>query len=384
MNWSNKGGGWQGGNNGPWGRPSGGGSGGGGNAGGSGGGGGDRRPPNVEDFWKGNRDWLRGMFGGGSPDGKRGLVIFGLVIALLWLGSGVYRVQTGSEGVVTRFGAFHHITGEGLHYHLPTPIEAVEILNVSLERQKEIGYSSGSRGSEGAGIPAESLMLTGDVSIVDVNFDIQWRIKDSRDFLFNVRNPEAALKAVAESSMREVMSDTTAISAFTEGKSRIANDSKQLMQKVLDHYQAGIEIVRVNIQRVDPPSVVNDAYRDVQSAINDKGTLKSQAEAYANDIIPRARGEAVKMVQGAEAYKQKVVANAQGEAARFTSIYAAYKQAPEVTRKRLYLETMEAVLQNMNKVVMDNKASTGAIPYLPLPSLQPASGGNTNSKEPQS
>ena len=380
MNWSNKGDG-----GGPWGRPpSGNGPTGGGPGGGnSGGGGGNKGRGPVDDFWQGNRDWLRNTFLGNGPESKRGLMIVGLVILLLWMASGIYRVPTGSEGVVTRFGAYHRITGEGLQYHLPAPIENVDILNVSLERQKEIGYNSNIRVSSGDGgtIPAESLMLTGDASIVDINFDIQWRIKDARDFLFNIRNPETALKSVAESAMREVMSGTTAISAFTEGKTKLISESKQLMQKILDEYGAGIEIVRVNIQKVDPPSVVNEAYRDVQSAINDKGTLKSQAEAYANDIIPRARGEAVKNIQDSEAYKQKVVSYAQGEAARFTSIFDAYKLAPEVTRKRLYLETMEEVLQGMDKVVIDSKSSNGVMPYLPLPELKKSTSSNTSKEQ---
>lgn len=226
-------------------------------------------------------------------------------------------------------------------------------------------------------------MLTGDENIVDVNFEVQWKIAKAEDFLFNVRNPEFTVKAVAESAMREVVGRTAITTVMSEGKlgteqAAIEFASKKLLQDTLDAYRAGVEVVAVNLLKVDPPAQVIEAFRDVQSARLDMETTRNQAEAYRQDILPRARGEAQKMVLDAEAYKQEVVSRARGEASRFAAVYGEYRQARDVTRKRIYMETMEDILHGMQKVVLDNKQ--GALPYLPLNALKPASGKAEESK----
>ena len=358
MPWNNQTGGGRpgGGGRGPWGNgPSGGGS-----------------PPNLEEFLRRSQEKLRQIlpkgFGGG------GAVIVGLIVVAVWLMSGIYVVDPDEQGVVLRFGAFIGRTTPGINYHLPWPIESVETPKVTRENQLNIGYRLGS--SEGArDVPEESLMLTGDENIVDINFTVFWVIKDASAFLFNVQNPDGQLdstiKAVAESAMREVVGKNQIEPILTANREPIQDEVRDLMQRILDSYGAGVTITRVQMQKADPPGQVIEAYRDVQAARTDQDRMRNEAEAYANKVVPEARGQAARIVQQAEGYKQQVTAEAQGEAARFISIYDEYKKAPDVTRRRIYIDTMRDVFADMNKVIVDNKGGSGVVPYLPLPELRP-------------
>lgn len=336
--------------------------------------GGGGMPPEGPDFdalIKKSQDAFKGMFPGGFESGK-GLALLAAVLLALWFASGVYFVGPDEQGVVKRFGAYHRIAGPGLNYHLPYPIETAATPKVTVVNRAEIGFRSGAiaRKNADGSLPEESLMLTGDENIIDINFEVQWKIMNAPDFLFNVRNQEDTVKAVAESAMREVVGRTQIATILAEGKLLVEQDTKKLIQATLDDYKAGIEVVAVNLLKADPPAQVIDAFRDVQTARADMETARNQADAYRNDILPRARGEAQKMVLDAEAYKQEVVARAQGEASRFSSVYQQFRQARDVTKKRIYLETMEEILQGMNKVIVEGRNTQGVLPYLPLPELK--------------
>ena len=378
MPWHNQGGGgggpWGGGGGGgPWGGSGGGGpwgSGGGGNQGGGGGWGGGRGPgggpqaPNIEEAVRRLQDWLRRrMPGGGSGGrgGRIGILLVVIVLLAIWMLSGFYRVQTDEQGVVLRFGERVGTTTPGLNYHLPYPIESVETPKVTRVNRVEVGFRSAE----------EALMLTGDENIVDINFVVFWIIKDAGDYLFNVREPERSVKAASESVMREIVGQTPIAAALAEGRGQIEDKVKAGVQGILDDYRTGIEITNVQLLKVDPPNQVVDAFRDVQRARADQERLRNEAEAYANDIIPRARGEAERLVQEAEAYKQEVVARSEGDAQRFTQVYTAFSAAKDVTTKRIYLETMEEILSNAEKYVIDQSGgASGVVPYLPLPEVQ--------------
>lgn len=341
-------------------------------------GGGGRRPDpkhhDLEDIIRKSQDTFKGFMGGGNKgDGAdKKLVILGLVgLVLLWLGSGIYRVNSDEVGVVLRFGEFHHIAGPGLNYHLPYPVERVLTPSVTSINKVEVGYRSGGRNSQRA-VAEESLMLTADRNIVDINFEVQWKIDATapQNFLFNVRFPELMVKPVAESAMREVIGRNDLTDILTIAQSQIAEDTREIMQSMLNEYEAGVEVIAVNLNRPDVPAPVIDEFQDVKRAEQDKETAESVAEGYRNEIIPRAKGQAVEMVQQAEAYKARVVAEAEGDAARFNSVYKQYRQAKDVTRKRMYLETMEEILPDMPKMILDTRGSQGALPYLPLDKLR--------------
>jgi len=358
MPWNNQTGGGRpgGGGRGPWGTgPSNGGS-----------------PPDLEALLRRSQEKLRQVlpkgFGGGG-----GILIAGLIVVAVWLASGIYVVDPDEQGVVTRFGAFVGRTTPGINYHLPWPIESVQTPAVTRENQLNIGYRLGS--SEGTrDVPEESLMLTGDENIVDINFTVFWVIKDAASFLFNVENPDSQLdgtiKAVAESAMREVVGKNQIEPILTQNREPIQNEVRDLMQRILDEYGAGVTVTRVQMQKADPPAQVIEAYRDVQAAQTDQDRMRNEAEAYANKVVPEARGQAARIVQQAEGYKQQVTAEAQGEAQRFKSVYEEYKKAPDVTRRRIYLDTMRDIFSDMNKVIVDNKGGSGVVPYLPLPELK--------------
>jgi membrane protease subunit HflK len=271
-----------------------------------------------------------------------------------------------------RFGAYVERTAPGMHYHLPWPIETVETPEVTSLNQIAIGYRLGTEASDETDsddLQKESLMLTGDENIVDINFTVNWFIKDAGDYLFNVDNPQKMIKAVAESAMREVVGQTQIEPILTQDRARIASEVRDLMQSTLDIYKSGIAIDSVRMQKADVPEDVKGAYRDVQAARADQETARNQAEAYANKIIPEARGKAAKIVQDAEAYRQKVIAEAEGEAKRFLSVYEQYKKAPDVTRRRMYIETISQILGDANKVIVDDSVGKGVVPYLALPGL---------------
>ena len=278
------------------------------------------------------------------------------------------------QGVVLRFGKFVKTTQPGLNYHLPFPVEGVLTPKVTKVNRMDIGFRSerdSGFGSSGvADVPEESLMLTGDENIVNIDFSVFWVIKDAGNFLFKIQDPATTVKAAAETAMREVIAKSKLQSILTEGRSKIENETQDIAQSLLDEYESGIQITQVQTQKADPPDQVIDAFRDVQAARADMERAKNEAQAYANDVIPRARGEAAKILQEAEAYKKQVVAIAEGEASRFISIYNEYALAKEVTQERMYLETMEKVLADIDKVIIDKNASSGVVPYLPLPELK--------------
>jgi membrane protease subunit HflK len=350
----------------PWGSPPGGGN-----------GDGFRRgptPPDIDEIIKNIQDKIKRFFPGGSASGGKPIV-FGLVILLIiWALSGLYRVLPDEQGVVLRFGKFVKTTQPGLNYHLPFPVEGVLTPKVTKVNRMDIGFRSerdSGFGSSGvADVPEESLMLTGDENIVNIDFSVFWVIKDAGNFLFKIQDPATTVKAAAETAMREVIAKSKLQSILTEGRSKIENETQDIAQSLLDEYESGIQITQVQTQKADPPDQVIDAFRDVQAARADMERAKNEAQAYANDVIPRARGEAAKILQEAEAYKKQVVAIAEGEASRFISIYNEYALAKEVTKERMYLETMEKVLADINKVIIDKNASSGVVPYLPLPELK--------------
>lgn len=363
---------WGNGNRGPWGNAPGGGQGG----GGSGGGGRGKKPdaqPDLDELIRKGQESVRGMFGsGGGGSGGRTVAIVGLIVGLLWLGSGIYRVNPDELGIVLRFGEYHRTTGPGLNYHLPYPVERVLIPSVTSVNKEEVGFRSSVSSRNDSGFDKESLMLTGDRNIVDIDFEVQWKIDAMvpQNFLFNVRNPSRIIKPVAESAMREVIGRNDLGDVLTTAQSQIAEDTRQIMQGMLNDYGAGIEVIAVNLSRPDVPAPVIDEFQDVKRAEQDKETAESVAEGYRNEIIPRAQGRAVEMVQQAEAYKSRVVADAEGDVARFLSVYEEYRLAKDVTRKRIYLETMETMMQGMQKVIVDGGAGQGVLPYLPLQELR--------------
>lgn len=366
MPWSNQGGGgpWGGGNNGgggsPWGkRP-------------SGGGGGGPTPPDLEDVIRKSQDRVKRMIPGGFGGG-RGIAIVVLILIALWGATGFYRVLPNQEGVVLRFGKLQRTTGPGLHYHLPSPIESVMTPDVTRENRIEVGHRSGGEGraARARDVPEESLMITGDENIVDIDFIVFWRISEASAFLFNLQNPEQTVKMAAESVMRDIIGQSKIQEALTGGREAIELQTQTELQGLMNEYKAGIEIRQIQLLAVDPPSQVIDAFNEVQRARQDKDKAKNEAEAYRNDVVPRARGEAAQMLKEAEAYRAEVVNRATGDANRFNSVYQAYKVSKDVTTQRIYLETLEEVFGNVNKVIIDQSAeSGGVVPYLPLPEIQ--------------
>jgi len=350
----------------PWGSP----------PGGGGGNGGFRKgptPPNIDEVISKLQSIINRFLGGGKGGAKP--IILGLIILLIvWTLSGLYRVLPDEQGVVLRFGKFVKTTQPGLNYHLPFPIENVLTPKVTKVNRMDIGFrserDSGFSSGGVADVPEESLMLTGDENIVNIDFSVFWVIKDAGNFLFKIQDPEGTVKAAAETAMREVIARSDIQPILTEGRSVIEADTQEIIQKILDEYTSGIQITQVQTQKADPPDQVIDAFRDVQAARADMERSKNEAEAYANDVIPRARGEAAKILQAAEAYKKEVVAKAEGEASRFLSIYNEYAKAKKVTQERMYLETMEEVLADINKIIIDKNSGEGVVPYLPLQELK--------------
>ena len=334
-------------------------------------GGGSRGPgPDLDDLIRQAQDAVRRIIpsGAGGAGGK-GLAILALIVVALWAASGFYRVQPDEEGVVLRFGAFDRTAAPGLNYHIPWPVESVETPRVTTENLVFIGFRSGDaasvRGPVGRDVVEESLMLTGDENIIDIDFVVRWRIRDAGDFLFNTRNPENTIKSAAESMMREVIGRTPIQPALTEARGQIEDQVRAGTQAIMDQYKAGVAITQVQLQKVDPPAAVIEAFRDVQRAAADRERQRNEAEAYRNDIIPRARGEAERMIQEAQGFRDSQEARAKGEAARFVSVLGAYSAAPDVTRRRFYIETMEEILRRNPKVIVDDRLQ-GLVPFLNL------------------
>ena len=326
-----------------------------------------------------------GGIGGGGFNGGIVLVV-AVVFVALWLLSGWYTVGPNEIGLNKVFGAYTGKTGPGLNYNWPFPIGAVSKLGVTDRNATNVGFTSRpdythANASTQIDVPEESLMLTSDENIADVKFVVIWQIDPSRpeDYAFNVAAPRDTVKAVAESAMREIVGRTQIQRLLTAERKNIEPAAQTLMQGILNDYKAGVLVLQVQLQSVDPPGEVIAAFRDVTAAQQDQDRLRNVAEAYANKVVPEARGKAAAIIQEAEGYREQTVAEARGQASRFDQVYAQYKKAPDVTRERIYLETMERVLGGASKVILDTAGTPGVVPYLPLPDLgsgaKPATGG---------
>lgn len=366
MSWNNEGGGpWGGGgkDQGPWGqgpkRPN-----------GSNGGGGPT-PPDLEEMLRKGQESMKKFMPGGAGGGK--LIVFGLIaLFAIWMATGFYKVDSKSQGVQLVFGKFVKTSAPGLHWNFPSPIGDVFIPEVTTVREVAIGTGVSSL----KGGTSEGMILTGDQNIVDVEYKVLWVINDAAKFLFNIRDPETTVRAAAQSAMREVIGQRSLADVNTKDRDRVATEARDLIQAILNEYDAGISIQQVNMAKIDPPQAVIEAFNDVQAARQDKERKQNEAEAYRNRVVPTARGEAQKLIQEAEAYKERVIKDAEGEADRFKSVYDSYAVNKDVTRERLYLETMQDVLSKSDKVLIDNeKGSSGVVPYLPLPEIQKRKGG---------
>lgn len=354
-----------------------------------------KNPPtkSLEDFVRKGEEKFRKFFGenfqksgGGNNDGNDGdknsdfknsapqksligLIILGLT--LLWLATGIYKVNSNENAVTLYFGKFYSISTPGLNYHIPYPFGEVIKRSVTTVNTDEFGFSSNRKKSERRDFEAESLMLTGDENIVDIEFQVQWQISDIKNFVFNIAEQNQTIRKASESAMREIIARTPIANALSDGKKEVEEETRKLLQEILDSYGAGIRIVLVQLLRVDPPSQVINAFRDVQTAKADKEKEINEAQSYANDIIPRARGEAAQMTQQAEAYSKEVVSRAEGEAGKFLSVYNQYAKSKQVTKKRIYVETMEKIYSNSDKVFIDKSAArSGVTPYFPLNELK--------------
>lgn len=358
MPWSNQsGGGWKGGGQGPWGpRP------------------GPGQQPDLEEILRRSQDRLRQAMPGGRLGGPLATFLAALlVVAIAFFGFTV-RVNPDELGIVLRFGKYVRQLPPGLNFRWPYPIEQVELPKVTRINRIEVGMrgSSDTRDSSTTirDVPEESLMLTGDENIVDIDFVVFWQISNAPDYLFNIQNPEGTVKAVAESAMREIVGQSDIEPILTAARAKTEQAVQQLIQRVLNSYGAGIRIVQVQLQKVDPPAQVIDAFRDVQAARADQERLQNEAQAYANRVVPEARGEAERILQAAQGYRDQVIAEAKGEADRFLKVLGEYQKAPDVTRQRIFIDTMQQVLSNTDKIIIDDKNAAGVVPYLPLTELK--------------
>lgn len=341
-------------------------------------------PPDLEEMWHNFNQKLNELFGrrrsgaggkgSGEPPGLRqlggGLVLaIGLVLAA-WVASGFYIVVEGQRGVVLTFGKFSETTNSGLHLRFPYPIQSHHIVELTNVRTVEVGYRNNAKTK----VLRESLMLTDDENIIDIQFAVQYILKDPEDFLFNNRNPEETVRQAAETAFREIVGKSKMDYVLNEARGQVAADAQKLMQLILDRYKTGVTISRVNMQNAQPPEQVQVAFDDAVRAKQDLERQKNEGQAYYNDVVPKARGTAARLLEEAEGYRQRVIANAEGEAARFKSIVAEYNKAPGVTRDRLYLDTMQQILSSTSKILVDAKAG-GQMLYLPLDKIIQMSGG---------
>jgi membrane protease subunit HflK len=334
-------------------------------------GGGGNTPPEIEEMLRQGREQFNKLMPGGMG-GRRLWGVGFMVLVALWLLSGLYRVNPQQQGVVLRFGEWTATTSPGLHYHLPYPIEKVRKPEVTRDNRINVGFRSlGADASTGRrDVASESQMITGDENIVDIDFVVFWRIGDAGQFLFNLYDPVETTKVAAESVMREIVGGVDIQFALTDGRQQIQAQAKQRLQELLNEYEAGVTVREVQLLAVDPPADVIDAFNEVQRARQDRDRLKNEAEAYRNDVVPRARGEAARIVAEAEAYAAEVVSRSEGDASRFEQVYQAYVQNRNVTRERIYIETIEEILQAVDKIIIDQGATgTGVVPYLALPEI---------------
>jgi membrane protease subunit HflK len=336
----------------------------------------NQTPPELDDVIKEFKNKFNNMFGSKkstdetSPKMPNGSVKFVVIIAVLvWMLSGIYIIDPAEKGIVLRFGAFQEETGQGPHWHVPFPIEAVKRINVEQIRTAEIGYRNAVKGSRrmGGNVSSESIMLTKDENMIDAKFAVQYKVNDAQAYLFNVANPDTTLRQVSESAIRQVVGQNTMDYILTEGRVNIADSIKERSQELLDLYKTGLFITTVNMQDAQPPEQVQDAFSDAVKAREDKQRLINEAETYSNDILPKSRGLAARLLEESRAYKSEVVSKSEGESSRFKQILAEYAKAPVVTRERLYRETMEGVFASTSKVLVDSKANS--MMYLPIDKL---------------
>lgn len=364
---------------GPWGQGggSGGNNGGGGPWGQGGAGGGGKPPQDIDELVQQGRDALRRVIPGGGSSG-RSFILLLIIFAGIWAATGFYRVNPQQQGVVLRFGEWVRTTAPGLHYHIPFPIETVMTPEVTRDNRIEIGFRDvGGSSSTRRDIADESQMITGDENIVDIDFVVFWRVSDAGQYLFNLAEPDETIKVAAEAVMREIIGRTAIQTALTEGRQEIQAQARQQLQDLLNEYGAGVRVRDVQLLAVDPPADVIDAFNEVQRARQDRDRLKNEAEAFRNDIVPRARGAAAKLIAEAQAYEAEVVNRATGDASRFDQVYKAYLEDKDVTKERIYIETIEKILGNVEKIIIDeNSSGSGVVPYLPLNELTKKSGGN--------
>ncbi|MBV8032896.1 MAG: FtsH protease activity modulator HflK [Betaproteobacteria bacterium] len=354
-----------------------------------GGPGGNQGPPDLDELWRNFNRRLAELFGrrrgAGAPPpsgptgwqfgGGAGLLI--LIVLAVWLASGFYVVQAGSRAVVLTFGRYSEQTDPGLHLRAPWPIQRHEIVNLEQVRSLEVGYRNNVR----AKVLKESLMLTDDENIVDLQFAVQYTVKDARDYVFNVRKPDESAQQIAETAMREVIGKSKMDGILYENREEIAKRAATVMQQIHDRYGTGIAISTVTIQAAQPPEQVQAAFDDAVKAGQDRERQKNEGQAYANDVIPRARGAASRLLQEADGYKQRVIANAEGEASRFKQVLAEYSKAPAVTRERIYIETLQQILSSTNKILLDYRGQ-GNLLYLPLDKLMQSAGSPVEGAQP--
>lgn len=348
---------------------------------------GNSGPPDLDDVLRNVNNKISDIFGkkkgGGNngdsngqmplPSSGKSLVVIALLLIVAWVASGLYIVEEGHRGVVLRFGKFVDSTTAGLRWHMPYPFEQVELVNVSQVRTVEIGYRNNVRSK----VLRESLMLTDDENIIDIQFAVQYILNNPEDFLFNNRSPDDTVLQAAETAIREMIGKSKMDFVLYEGREQVAAGATQLMQTILDRYEIGILISKVTMQNAQPPEQVQAAFDDAVKAGQDRERQKNEGQAYANDVIPKAKGNAARLLEESQGYKQRVIANAEGEANRFSQILAEYSKAPEVTRERLYLDMMEQVLSNTSKVVVDQKGGNNLL-YLPLDKMVQMSGATAS------
>ena len=352
--------------------------------------GGKDGPPDLDELWRRLNQRLNGLFGGKNrPSGDSGggggrgfqpgfnipggFGLLAVLAVVIWAASGFYIVDAGQRGVVLRFGKYSETTMPGPRWHLPTPLESVEVVNIEQVRTVEVGYRHNVRSK----VINESLMLTDDENIIDLQFSVQYTLKDPEDYLFMNRSPDDAVMGAAETAIRQIVGKSKMNFVLYEGRAEVADRATKLMQEILDRYKTGINISKVNMQNAQPPEQVQAAFDDAVKAGQDLERLKNEGQAYANDVIPKARGVAARLIEEANGYKQSVIANAEGEASRFSQVLVEYSKAPQVTRERLYQDAMQQVLSSTTKVLVDDK-SGGNLLYLPLDKLMQATGANSD------
>lgn len=351
---------------------------------------GNEGPPDLDQVIKNLQGKLAGFFGGkgssnnsgnsqpSSPSGGAGSIgisVIALIILIVWLLSGIYIVDAAERGVVTRFGQYQATTMPGPHWHFPYPISRVEKVDVSQIRSVEIGYRSAT-GRQESNVLSESLMLTNDENIVDLKIAGQYRVNDAAQYLFNVRSADVILRQMMESSVREVVGQSTMDFVLTEGRSEVATQTEQKLQEMLDLHETGLIVTSISMQDVQPPEQVQESFADVVKAREDEVRVRNEAEAYSNDIIPRARGQAFRLIQEAEGYKNQIVAKANGDASRFLQVMEEYNKAPRITQERLYLDAMEAVYSKSQKVMVDIDSGGNNVLYLPLDRMRNSGGSS--------